>query len=96
MFFGNTFVYFMFQGKTHIDEATRSMVFLVLLAVSGVGIIFLLILRPSGTANSSEDGAAQTPLPAESGPMHALKRAFALFTTKEMLLLSCTFFYTGK
>lgn len=84
----------MFQGKTIIDEQTRTLVFLVLLGVSAVGIVFLLFLRPAGSATDSEDGV-QTPLPVESGPMHALKRAFALFRTKEMILLSCTFFYTG-
>jgi len=67
----------------------------VLLAVSAVGIVFLLILRPAGAASSSEEGV-QTPLPVENGPMYALKRAFALFSTKEMILLSCTFFYTGR
>ncbi|CAB3373110.1 Hypothetical predicted protein [Cloeon dipterum] len=94
MFFGNTFVYFVFQGKTHIDEETRTLVFLVLLGVSAVGIVFLLILRPTNSTNAAEV-EAQAPLPSENGPLHALKRAFALFTTQEMLLLSCTFLYTG-
>ncbi|XP_059473411.1 UNC93-like protein MFSD11 [Neocloeon triangulifer] len=94
MFFGNTFVFFMFQGKTIIDKETRSLVFIVLLVVSAVGILFLLVLRTTVSSSGSEE-EAQTPLPAASGPLYALKRAFSLFLTKEMMLLSCTFFYTG-
>ncbi|PSN49745.1 hypothetical protein C0J52_08485, partial [Blattella germanica] len=89
MFFGNLFVYFKFQGKTHIDSETRTIVFIVLLVVAAIGIVFLLLLRPAqspdGELARREDG----------GPMNALKRAFALLVTKEMLLLSITFFYTG-
>lgn len=95
MFFGNLFVYFKFQGKTMIDEDTRFMVFLVLLGLSAVGIVFLLILRPAGAAQTSEE-QAQAPQQINGGPLDALKRSFALFLTPEMLFLSLTFFYTGK
>ncbi|PNF26549.1 UNC93-like protein MFSD11 [Cryptotermes secundus] len=89
MFFGNLFVYFQFQGKTHIDAHTRLSVFIVLLIIAAVGIVFLLILRPA----QSPDG--EMVQKEEGGPLNALRRAFALLITKEMILLSVTFFYTG-
>jgi preprotein translocase subunit SecG len=89
MFFGNLFVYFQFQGKTHIDAHTRLSVFLVLLVIAAVGIVFLLLLRP---AQNSDGEMIQKD---EGGPLNALRRAFALLITKEMVLLSITFFYTG-
>ncbi|KAJ9596528.1 hypothetical protein L9F63_012470, partial [Diploptera punctata] len=89
MFFGNLFVYFKFQGKEHIDSETRTLVFIVLLVVAAVGIIFLLLLRPA----QSPDG--ELIRKDDGGPLQALKRAFALLVTKEMILLSITFFYTG-
>ena len=90
MFFGNIFVYFKFQGKKNIDSETRTLVFIVLLVVAAVGIIFLLLLRPA----QSSDG--EMVRKEEGGPLRALKRAFSLLITKEMILLSITFFYTGE
>uniref|UniRef100_A0A182PC14 UNC93-like protein MFSD11 n=1 Tax=Anopheles epiroticus TaxID=199890 RepID=A0A182PC14_9DIPT len=49
MFFGNLLVFFTFQGKTHIDETTRSIVFAVLIAVAIVGLILLSCLRRPAT-----------------------------------------------
>jgi preprotein translocase subunit SecG len=90
MFFGNLFVYFQFQGKTHIDAHTRQSVFIVLLIIAAIGIVFLLLLRPAQNADGEMIRKD------EGGPMNALRRAFALLITKEMILLSVTFFYTGK
>lgn len=88
LFFGNIFVYFEFQGQTHIDEETRSLVMWVLLAVSLVGIVFLIFLpRPK-----ADPDAVEQP---NNGPVQALKDAAGLFITKRMILLSFTFFYTG-
>ncbi|KAJ4443939.1 hypothetical protein ANN_05728, partial [Periplaneta americana] len=89
MFLGNLFVYFQFQGKTQIDADTRLIVFIVLLVVAAVGIVFLLLLRPAQRADGELERRE------EGGPLNALKRAFVLLLTKEMLLLSITFFYTG-
>nr|CAD7442538.1 unnamed protein product [Timema bartmani] len=51
MFFGNLFVYFKFQGKTHIDHDTRLVVFIVLIVLAAIGIVFLLLLRPAQNAD---------------------------------------------
>ncbi|XP_049940145.1 UNC93-like protein MFSD11 [Schistocerca serialis cubense] len=89
MFFGNLFVYFKFQGKTHIDHETRMVVFIVLIVLAAVGIVFLLVLRPAERADGEMVGKDTT------GPLTALKKAFRLFFTKDMMLLTLTFFYTG-
>uniref|UniRef100_A0A1B6FCW5 UNC93-like protein MFSD11 n=1 Tax=Cuerna arida TaxID=1464854 RepID=A0A1B6FCW5_9HEMI len=89
MFFGNIFVSFAFHNKTHIDAGTRMLVFSVLCVVCGLGVVVLLLLpRPR-----THDGECvpQT----EAAPLKALKGAFTLFLTKEMLLLCVTFLYTG-
>lgn len=88
MFIGNIFVFFQFQGLSHIDEKTRMIVIWVLLVVSIVGIVFIIILpRPNADPNAAEQP--------NRGPMEALRDAGKLFVTKKMLLLTVTFFYTG-
>ena len=89
MFFGNIFVFYAFQGKKHIDQATRTLVFIVLVSVCGVGIVVLLFLPRARTADGE-----MVPRP-DAAPLRALKGAFTLFTTREMLLLCVTFLYTG-
>ncbi|XP_063234386.1 UNC93-like protein MFSD11 isoform X2 [Bacillus rossius redtenbacheri] len=89
MFFGNLFVFFKFQGKTHIDHDTRLVVFIVLIALAAVGVVFLLVLRPAQNADGELAGRD------DQGPLHALQRALSLFTTKQMSLLGITFLYTG-
>lgn len=97
LFLGNTFVYFVFQGKEKIDEETRLLVFSVLIGVAILGIIFLLCLRSAKvpetiSALDNEDKEIEIVLT----PVEALKNAFRFFFTKDMLLLSVCFFYTGK
>ena len=86
MLIGNTFVFFTFQGKDDIDKTTRTTVVLVLLTICIVGTLSFLLLRPTPWATDS----ATT-----EGPVQILKSSFNLFLTKQMLLLSITFFYTG-
>lgn len=118
MFFGNLFVYFQFQGKSHIDAHTRRIIFAVLISVAIVGVIFLGMLKRSQPAllavaqsgdeekvvsstggNSSQhqsDGDDSTTDGRDGGGvLQAFRDAVRLFTTKEMLLLSVTFLYTG-
>jgi len=83
---GNTFVFFAFQGKTDIDSSTRTMVVLVLLAICIAGSLTFLLLRPTPWATDSA---------ASEGPVQILKSSWNLFCTKQMLMLSTTFFYTG-
>ncbi|KAG6445872.1 hypothetical protein O3G_MSEX004166 [Manduca sexta] len=96
MFFGNLFVFIKFQGKTHIDVETRNVVFGALTGVCAVGIVFLLLLRPTRRAPPALDDAKVEIVTHDAeGPLEAFKGALKLFCTKDMLLLSITFIYTG-
>lgn len=111
MFFGNLFVYFQFQGKTHIDAGTRELIFSVLISVAVIGVIFLATLRrsqndaasvPSGgdehlQKNAADESGSDEQIAArETTVLTAFRDAVGLFCTKEMLLLSVTFLYTGE
>lgn len=91
MFFGNLLVFFTFQGKTHIDETTRSIVFAVLIAVGIVGLVFLTCLR---RPSASRDAPVELSHSVE--PRQAFLNAIRLFQTPRMILLSITFVYTGR
>lgn len=89
MFFGNIFVYFQFEGEKDISADTRTVVFIVLGVLAAIGIGFFLILRPA--RSQSGDVVAN----AQSSPLQALKDSLKLFATRDMILLTLTFFYTG-
>uniref|UniRef100_A0A8D8FB60 UNC93-like protein MFSD11 n=1 Tax=Culex pipiens TaxID=7175 RepID=A0A8D8FB60_CULPI len=93
MFCGNLLVFFLFQGKTHIDESTRTLIFSILGGVAVIGIVFLLTLKNTSTFNVSadEDGIPEI----KQSPKQAFVGAMRLFMTKKMLLLSVSFVYTG-
>lgn len=90
MFFGNIFVYFEFEGQTTISKDTRTMVFIVLGVIAAIGIGFFVILRP---ARSESGELADT---TTTGPITALTDSLRLFATRDMILLSVTFLYTGN
>ncbi|CAH0579109.1 unnamed protein product [Chrysodeixis includens] len=96
MFFGNLFVFIKFQGKTQIDAETRNVVFGALTGVCAVGLVFLMILRPAKRQPTLEDAKGDIAThDVQEGPMEAFKGALRLFCTRDMLLLSVTFIYTG-
>lgn len=88
MLFGNIFVFYQFMGKEIIDKHTRMVVFIALTVVGVIGVGVMFLLPKPG----SEGGGRTDDL---GGPFNALKKSFALFKTRDMLLLSATFFYTG-
>lgn len=97
LFLGNTFVYFVFQGKEKIDEDTRLLVFSVLIGVAILGIVFLVCLRRAHvpetvSAIDAEDKEIEIVLT----PVETLKNAVRFFFTRDMLLLSVCFLYTGE
>ncbi|XP_043217140.1 UNC93-like protein MFSD11 [Amphibalanus amphitrite] len=98
LLFGNLFVYFMFRDDTTIPKDTRTVVLIVLAVVCGVGVLILALLNCAPKYGFDESGhRRETPASNEVPvtPMGALKGAFDLFLTPQMLLLSVTFFYTG-
>lgn len=91
MFIGNLFVYFQFQGKDTIDADTRRVVVWTLSGIAIAGLVVMLLLpKPP-----KSDGADDIPEEVQQSPIEAFKSAVKLFFTRDMLLLSITFFYTG-
>lgn len=97
MFFGNLFVFYQFQGKDHIDKTTRELVLTVLIAVAILGVIFLCTLqRVSHPFIENTRDAELDDIKDSDSVIGAFQNAIKLFITREMLLLSVTFLYTGK
>ena len=86
-FIGNTFAYFMFRGEEYITSHTRTMVGVVLLSITAAGVLAMLLLKKSPWVPEAS--------PETESPAQAFKAAGRFFMTREMLLLSVTFFYSG-
>ncbi|XP_054702675.1 UNC93-like protein MFSD11 isoform X3 [Grus americana] len=103
LFFGNLYIYFAWQGKTHISESDRRTVFIALTVISLVGtVLFFLIRKQEDTKAPGEEDSASEILEDSSSAQNKMMRAVAAFKqsiklsfTKEMMLLSVTTAYTG-
>lgn len=105
LFFGNLYIYFAWQGKTHISESDRRTVFIALTVISLVGtVLFFLIRKPEpenvlGEDESADDQDMEVPDRSAQNNLgkavDAFKKSLKLCVTKEMLLLSVTTAYTG-
>ncbi|XP_070580414.1 UNC93-like protein MFSD11 isoform X2 [Ptychodera flava] len=98
LLFGNLFVYFEFQGQTNIQVHTRTTVFIVLLVVACIGILMFLLLRNKRSTDSDDlltINVGSGDEKKKEGPVQAFKRAFQLLKTREIILLSVCFAYTG-
>ncbi|NXV89926.1 MFS11 protein, partial [Calonectris borealis] len=103
LFFGNLYIYFAWQGKTHISESDRRTVFIALTVISLVGtVLFFLIRKQEDTKAPEEEDSADETLGDSSSAQNKMTRAVAAFKksiklsfTKEILLLSVTTAYTG-
>lgn len=90
---GNVFVFVAFQDKETIDKQTRDIVVWTLSVIGFLGLIIICFLpRPPKILRKGEDRAEEK----AEGPVEALVKAGKLFITKNMLLLSFIFLYTGK
>ncbi|KAM9371262.1 UNC93-like protein MFSD11 isoform 1-T1 [Phaethornis superciliosus] len=103
LFFGNLYIYFAWQGKTHISESDRRTVFIALTVISLVGtVLFFLIRKQEDTKTPGEEDSANEILGDSLSAQNKMTRAVAAFKksiklsfTKEILLLSVTTAYTG-
>ncbi|NXS92581.1 MFS11 protein, partial [Jacana jacana] len=103
LFFGYLYIYFAWQGKTHISESDRRTVFIALTVISLVGtVLFFLIRKQEDTKAPGEEDSANEILGDSSSAQNRMARAVAAFKksiklsfTKEMMLLSVTTAYTG-
>ncbi|XP_030317865.1 UNC93-like protein MFSD11 [Calypte anna] len=103
LFFGNLYIYFAWQGKTHISESDRRTVFIALTVISLVGtVLFFLIRKQEDTKTPGEEDSVNEILGDSTSAQNKMTRAVAAFKksiklsfTKEILLLSVTTAYTG-
>ncbi|KGL73474.1 UNC93-like MFSD11 [Tinamus guttatus] len=103
LFFGNLYIYFAWQGKTHISESDRRTVFIALTVISLVGtVLFFLIRKQEDTKTPGEEdstnelqGDSSSSQSKMARAVAAFKKAVKLSFTKEILLLSVTTAYTG-
>ncbi|XP_067238800.1 UNC93-like protein MFSD11 [Chanodichthys erythropterus] len=108
LFFGNLYIYLAWHSKSHITDKDRQTVFITLTVISLVGnFLFFLIQRPDPEPAPSD--ASESLLPTDisdstdvvpsqslcSQALEAFKRSIQLAMTKEMLLLSIPFAYSG-
>lgn len=98
MFIGNTFVFFAFQGKDKIDSSTRQIVVWTLSVIAGAGLVIMVFFPkpPRNDEKSREAAQSTTSEVADNNVVNAFKGAVRLFLTRNMLLLSITFVYTGQ
>ncbi|KAL8163158.1 UNVERIFIED_CONTAM: DUF895 domain membrane protein, partial [Gekko kuhli] len=54
LFFGNLYIYFAWQGKTHIAESDRRTVFIALTVISLVGTVLFFLIRNPQESNTEE------------------------------------------
>ena len=76
----------MFAGEEYISSSVRTTVGAVLLSLTLAGVGLMLLLRPTPWADTAA---------AVESPAAALRSSGRLMLTREFLLLSVTFFYTG-
>lgn len=89
-------MFFAFRNKTEINKTTSDTVIWTLSAVAAVGLIVMCLL-PRPTKEREDDEESEEERAEENaGPIQALIDAGKLFITKDMLLLSLTFLYTGE
>ncbi|XP_071961166.1 UNC93-like protein MFSD11 [Antedon mediterranea] len=95
LFFGNIFIYFEWQGKETIEDSTRVTVYTVLTVLAAIGVALFLLLRDKRPEDTDNLLSVNSSVNRVEKPWNALVRSFQLFCTKELLLLSVCFFYTG-
>ena len=110
MLFGNLFVYFTFAGSSEITNNLRLIVYGTLTAVGILGALLMLFLpRPlkesdegTRTSENTASASASPAPPSEASvaapkatPLESFLKSIELIKTKQMAILSITFFYTG-
>lgn len=96
---GNIYVYFAFAGTESISDSIRTQLFIVLSSVAVAGVLLFLFLRKppqidtSGILNFSSADSPERK--SKKGPLEAFMSSLRLMKTRDMLLLSVTFAYTG-
>ncbi|RZF42181.1 hypothetical protein LSTR_LSTR004330 [Laodelphax striatellus] len=88
---GNVFAYYQLYGKSYIDESTRTVIISIMAGLAAVAtVLFALLRKPPQSSALTNQSEKET-----RNALSELKRTWTVFTTREMLLLSITFAYTG-
>ncbi|NXD69098.1 MFS11 protein, partial [Eolophus roseicapillus] len=104
LFFGNLYIYFAWQGKTHISESDRRTVFIALTVISLVGTVLFFLIRKQEDTKAPGDESSTNEIPGDSSAIRSYinfhyyvftEKSIKLSFTKEIMLLSVTTAYTG-
>ncbi|CAG0883570.1 unnamed protein product [Cyprideis torosa] len=90
LLFGNLYVFYEFAGHSYISQEKRSHLVWVFLALTLIGFGLLCVLR----RQVADENVDQEP-GVVFEPVTQLYRSYNLLMTKEMVLLTFTFLYTG-
>lgn len=93
---GNLFVYFAFDGQAAIGDGARLLVYGVLTLVGGLGALVLLLLREGPSGGPGAPGAPAAPDNQTAGAREQFVAALRLAGTRNMVLLSAAFLFTGQ
>jgi MFS family permease len=91
---GNLFFFFEFNNAIDIEASKRMVLFAVLTVVAVIGMLFMFLIRNTPVVRQSTNDLSSEEKP-PSGGVEALRRSVQMFFTKEMLMLSFCFAYTG-
>ncbi|KAH9413623.1 DUF895 domain membrane protein [Dermatophagoides pteronyssinus] len=93
LLFGNIFVYVYFKDMTgeDIPHSTRTITYIVLTIVGTIGIVTMFFLGSPKSLRSEEQDEQQ----GSFDVLQSIRESFALLSTRRMLLLCVTFWYTG-
>lgn len=96
---GNLYVFFAWNGVTQILDAQRIPLFIGLTVLTVIGTLSLFILRTSKDNSSEEENLIEREnemvYSSRSQAYVAFIDSIKLFKTRDMVILSVTFFYTG-
>lgn len=92
---GNLFFFFEFNNSTEITASKRMILFAVLTVVGVLGMLIMFLIRNVTVPERQSTNDLQSQERSPTGALDALKRSLQMFFTKEMLLLSFCFAYTG-
>lgn len=85
------YTFYKFEGKKRIDGPTRRNVVYVLGGLAGISAVMFLFLRPIRKSQLNSESIKQV----KDGPLQAFKKTCSMFFSKDMMILSITFIYTG-
>ncbi|XP_041473415.1 UNC93-like protein MFSD11 [Lytechinus variegatus] len=96
LLFGNLFFFLELEGMTSITPHLRTIIFIVLTVISGIGVLtFLFLTKPPEEFSSLSVQEGEETSGFFKRAVTAFVRSAKLMLKKEMLIISITNFYTG-